>query len=81
MNAGEIISFSFATHLIGWVFFAPGDFILLETMLHATRSALFLNLASKDLPGFLSGVLSLLSWSGILMLRLKYSGKSKYSIT
>jgi hypothetical protein len=71
MDADSIISISNALHSIGWIFFAPGDFILLETMLHPTRLALFFNISPDDLSGFGSGTLSFLWWVGLVWLGRK----------
>jgi len=68
MNGDGIVSILDVGHWIAWIFFAPGDFILLETMLRPTRLALSLGILPKDLSGFGSGILSLLWWFGMLLL-------------
>jgi hypothetical protein len=45
-----------------WLFFAPGDFVLLTTMSRATPFALFLEWEPSMLGGWSSLIISLLAW-------------------
>jgi hypothetical protein len=50
----------------GWVFFAPGDWILLGLMRTQPDTAMFLDITPELESGLLSGIISLAVWIGIL---------------
>jgi len=62
MNNDGSVSIGDFWLFLRWVFFVPGDFVLLLMMLHATTIALYLGMGVKLLSGAISGAISAVVW-------------------
>src|SRR5262245_60359150 len=66
MNGDGAVTISDAWLWFKWLFFAPGDFLLLLLMKYGTATALFLEINPDSLYGMLSGFISVVIWLFIL---------------
>ena len=66
MNGDGAITISDAWLWLKWVFFAPGDLLLLILMKYAASVALFIEITPADLGGMASGTISALAWLWIV---------------
>ena len=62
MNGDGLVTISDMWLWLKWIFFAPGDLLLLLLMKYWTPIALFLEISPKDLSGFFSGLISSFVW-------------------
>ena len=68
-NGDGIITISDFWAWVEWVFFAPGDFVLLSMIIRFPDVALFLEMTPSMLSGWLSGAISMvLLWLAISVL-------------
>ncbi len=67
-NGDGLITISDAMGWLGWVFFAPGDWLLLMLMSHAPSIALFFEITPAMLYGTLSGIVSPVIWISLLLI-------------
>ena len=67
MNGDGVVTISDAWLWLKWVFFAPGDFLLLLLMKHGTAIALFLEIYPGSLYGWLSGLISAAIWFFVIL--------------
>ena|SRR5713101_7473981 len=66
MNGDGVVTISDAGLWLKWIFFAPGDLLLLLLMMYGTPAALFLEINPDSLSGFLSGLISASLWLYLL---------------
>jgi len=62
LNGDGLITISDTLVWAKWIFFAPGDWLLLMLMSHAPAVAIFLELTPANPYGLLSGIVSGLVW-------------------
>jgi hypothetical protein len=62
MNGDGMVTISDVWLWLKWIFFAPGDFLLLVLMKYGTSVALFLEITPANISGVLSGVISAFVW-------------------
>ena len=62
MNGDGLVTISDVGAMTQWIFFAPGDWLLLMWMMHEPRSAFFCEITPSMLSGFLSGAMSAVVW-------------------
>jgi hypothetical protein len=62
MNGDGAVTFSDASLWLKWVFFAPGDLLLLLLLKFGTVAAVFLQVSPTDLSGWISGLVSAAIW-------------------
>jgi hypothetical protein len=62
MNNDGVVTISDAWLWLKWVFFAPGDLLLLLLMKFGTGAAVSLQINPTDLSGWISGLLSAAIW-------------------
>lgn len=66
MNHDNVVNLTDVLLLASWFFFAPGDALLLVTMIYATPIALFIGIDPSSLSGVASGAVSALAWLVLL---------------
>ena len=62
MNGDGVVTISDAWLWLKWIFFAPGDLLLLLLMSYGAPIALFLEINPASMSGMLSGVISAIVW-------------------
>ena len=62
MNGDGVVTIADVGLWIKWIFLAPGDFLVLLTLIYATPIALFLEISTENISGFMSAALSLFTW-------------------
>lgn len=62
INGDGLVTISDVGGWVSWVFFAPGDFLLLATVQFTPRLAIFFEMSPAMLSGWLSGALSVILW-------------------
>jgi hypothetical protein len=62
MNDDGVVTISDAWLWLKWIFFAPGDLLLLLLMNYGTPVALFLEISPTSISGILSGFMSGIIW-------------------
>jgi hypothetical protein len=68
MNGDGLVTISDAWLWLKWIFFAPGDLLLLLLMSHGTSVALFFEINPASLYGALSGMFSVFIWLWVIVL-------------
>ena len=62
MNGDGVVTIADVGLWVKWIFLAPGDLLVLLTLIYATPIALFLEISTNNISGFMSAALSLFTW-------------------
>jgi hypothetical protein len=64
-NGDGIVTTADVSHWAEWIFFAPGDWLILAIMKHQPDAAVFFEMTPDLQSGLLSGILSLAVWLAV----------------
>lgn len=67
-NGDGVITISDTSGFLEWIFFAPGDWMILMLMTRHPEAAQFLEISPDALSAEISGVLSLCVWLAIVLI-------------